>query len=174
MTAEMVIGNQGNNQNDEWSTPPEYIESARRVMGSIDVDPASNHLAQQYVNAGAYYTKENSSLVPEVEWCGNIWMNPPYSRVISEFVSKMENQFRLGNINSAIVVTNNGTDTRWFNTLLGMSSMVCFTRGRIGFINQNGERIRGNNKGQCFFYIGRDPERFAEEFEQYGNILEVR
>ena len=34
-----------------WHTPAEYIEAAREVMGSIDLDPASCHIAQQAVKA---------------------------------------------------------------------------------------------------------------------------
>jgi len=31
----------------EWNTPSEYIESARELMGKIDIDPASNKQAQE-------------------------------------------------------------------------------------------------------------------------------
>ncbi|MGL5581802.1 MAG: DNA N-6-adenine-methyltransferase [Cetobacterium sp.] len=170
----MVMNNHSNNNNDEWFTPPEYVDSARWVMEGIDVDPASNDVAQRHVGATVYYTKENSSLTPEVEWCGKVWMNPPYSRVIKEFVSKLVNQFHLGNVTQAIVVTNNGTDTRWYQELLSISTGICLPRGRIAFMNEHGERISNNNKGQTFFYIGQDFNRFAREFHQYGSILEVR
>jgi len=33
--------------NNEWNTPPEYVELAREVLGTIDIDPATNALAQQ-------------------------------------------------------------------------------------------------------------------------------
>ena len=34
---------------NEWNTPAKYIELARAVMGSIDLDPASNDCAQKKV-----------------------------------------------------------------------------------------------------------------------------
>jgi hypothetical protein len=40
----------------EWYTKPAYIEAARRVLGGIDLDPASCDLAQQTVKATAFYT----------------------------------------------------------------------------------------------------------------------
>jgi hypothetical protein len=35
--------------NMEWNTPAEYIELARNALGGIDLDPASNDLAQKTI-----------------------------------------------------------------------------------------------------------------------------
>lgn len=41
---------------EESYTPRQYIESARTVMGSIDLDPASNEIAQMTVKAELWLT----------------------------------------------------------------------------------------------------------------------
>ncbi len=46
----------------EWDTPPEWIERARRVMGTIDVDPASSEIAQQTVQAETWYDRNSDGL----------------------------------------------------------------------------------------------------------------
>lgn len=56
--------------NNSWGTPPHFIESARKVMGSIDTDPASNDEAQQIVQAEQYYTEDDSGL--DQYWNGNV------------------------------------------------------------------------------------------------------
>lgn len=166
--AMMVMNNHSNNTNDEWYTPPEYVDAARRVMGGIDLDPASNAISNEWIGAAEYYSIENSAF--NHEWHGRVWMNPPYSRIIKEFINKLVTEHEAGNVTEAIVVTNNGTDTRWFQQLSGAASAICLHRGRIGFLNEARERIDNNNKGQIFTYIGNRPDRFREEFEQFGSI----
>jgi hypothetical protein len=67
-----------NSGEQEWYTPPEYIEAARLAMGSIDCDPASSDIANQTVCATVYYTKQQDGL--SQVWNGNVWLNPPYSQ----------------------------------------------------------------------------------------------
>ncbi len=153
-------------QND-WYTPPKYIESARTVLGSIDVDPASSELAQQTVKAETYYTEETNGL--NKIWNGKVWMNPPYSMPeIQQFIDKLLNS----DVTEWIVLTNNSSDTGWFHKLMTAADMVCFTKGRVGFENIDGD-IMATRQGQTFFYKGNNNTAFVLEFVKYGAILEV-
>jgi DNA N-6-adenine-methyltransferase (Dam) len=68
----------------------------------------------------------------EQPWVGNIWFNPPYKRgVIERFVEKLICEF--AEISQAVVLVDNRTDTQWFHDFARVSSVIAFTRGRIGF-----------------------------------------
>ena len=64
-----------NSGNNEWYTPGYIIEAAKKVLGTIDLDPASSDIANSIIKANIYYTIENDGLTKE--WFGNIWLNPP-------------------------------------------------------------------------------------------------
>lgn len=158
-----VVNNSGNN---EWYTPSEYIESARAVMGSIDLDPASNELANQTVKATRFYDIETNGLLHD--WNGNIWMNPPYSSdLIERFADKLVEQIRADNVLSAIVLVNNATETRWFGKLASFANAVVFPQGRIRYDSPEGKKGTPL-QGQAFIYFGNDCNCFLQEFEQYG------
>jgi len=55
---------------------PKVSRIGSKVMGSIDLDPASNEGAQKNVMASTFYTEKENGL--NYEWHGNIWLNPPY------------------------------------------------------------------------------------------------
>jgi phage N-6-adenine-methyltransferase len=153
---------------NEWYTPSKYIEMARDVLGTIDVDPASNVTAQATVRSDRYYTVDNSGL--DKEWCGQVWMNPPYSQPeINQFADKLLEELKAGRTKAAIVLTNNSGDTSWHQALADDSKAMCITRGRIKFESPT----RTSNSpatGQSFFYFGPDPDRFAEVFKDIGRI----
>lgn len=152
---------------DEWYTPAEYIESARLVMGGIDLDPASCDAAQAEIQATRYYTKEDDGLAHQ--WEGRVFLNPPYSMpLVAEFVEKALTEFDAGHIDQAIILTNNCTDTRWFHSLLRFP--LCLTRGRVQFWRPDHENF-GTRQGQAFFYLGPNVERFIDEFTQHGVVL---
>jgi len=156
-----VSNNSGNN---EWYTPPEYIEKARRVMGSIDVDPASSALAQTIVNASVYYTILEDGL--DKEWNGNVWMNPPYARkLIGMFTDKLVEQIDKENVCQAIVLVNNQTESAWFSKIISKASAVGFTKKRIKFIDEKGFPSGAPLQGQSVIYIGDSPKKFVDEFK---------
>lgn len=154
---------------EESYTPAKYIESARKVLGVIDLDPASNTQAQETVKASTYYTIEDDGLTKD--WSGKVWMNPPYTaRIINKFMDKIIDGYVSGNITEAIVLTNNNTDTTWFHEGAAVASAICFTAGRISFYKEDGERSSPTN-GQLFFYFGNDINKFKNEFSQHGLVM---
>ena len=151
-----------NSTDNEWYTPSKYIESARKAMGSIDLDPASNDFANETVNAETYYTEEINGL--NQEWFGNIWMNPPYSTaLLSQFADKLV----ASDFTQAIVLVNNATETAWFEKMISRASAIVFHKGRIKFVKRDGEHGTPL-QGQAFIYYGDNAERFLEVFEEYG------
>lgn len=150
----------------EWYTPAEYIEAARLTLGAIDTDPASSVAAQQTVHAERFFAAADDGL--EQEWSGRVWLNPPYAwPLIEKFVDKLLAELASGRVTSAILLTNNFTDTAWFQRAESAAACVCFTLGRIQFIDPHGKRA-APTQGQAFFYFGPDASRFKQIFGQFG------
>lgn len=153
-----------NSGNNEWYTPIEYIEAARKAMGSIDLDPASSEIANKVVKAGTFYTAETNGL--DKRWGGNIWMNPPYSSdLIGKFVDKLVEERE--NYNQAIVLVNNATETEWFNKIVSIASAVCFPKGRVKFYMPDG-KTGAPLQGQAIIYIGDNIKAFMDAFSLFG------
>lgn len=153
-----------NSGNNEWYTPIDYIEAARDVMGSIDFDPASSEIANETVKAKEYYTAETNGL--DKAWHGNVWMNPPYaSDLIGKFIDKLIEE--LPNIEQAMVLVNNATETEWFNKLIPQASAVCFPRSRVKFYMPDG-KTGAPLQGQAIIYFGIHYDKFINVFSQKG------
>jgi len=155
---------------NEWYTPPQYIEAARQVMGDIDLDPASSEIANRIVGAKTYYTKEDDGLLHD--WYGRVWMNPPYaSDLIRVFASNLVKYVRRGYVPEACVLVNNATETNWFNVLLDVAACVCFIRGRVKFLDAAGNPSGAPLQGQALLYIGPNVRSFGRAFGKFGTVL---
>jgi DNA N-6-adenine-methyltransferase (Dam) len=154
---------------NEWYTPERHVELAREVLGTIDLDPASNDIAQATVKASKFFTIETNGL--DKPWRGKVWMNPPYSQPeIVHFTDKLIAEYKAGNVKEAIILTHNSTDTKWFDVLFKSSGAICFTTGRVKFVSPKGE-FAAPAMGQAFTYFGPHPDRFAEVFSEIGNVV---
>jgi ParB family chromosome partitioning protein len=162
-----VANNSGDN---EWYTPKEYIEAARQVLGSISLDPASNPLANDIVQAAHFYTAEDSGL--DKDWFGTVWMNPPYeSGLIGQFAEKLCDYYACGRVISAIVLVNNATETRWFQSIAEQASAACFPKGRVKFWHPR--KVAVPLQGQAILYLGPNNKKFARAFSQFGFCMEA-
>lgn len=158
----------------EWYTPSEYIEAARRVMGSIDTDPASCIKANETVKAKHFYTLEESGLDSENKWEGCVWLNPPYKMPdVSLFSKRLVEEFMSGSVSQGILLTHNSTDTAWWQHAAMHSQAICFTTGRINFNNNNSKAAAGPRQGQSFIYFGENVETFKGIFSAFGLIVAV-
>ena len=82
-----VRGTQGTGDN-EWYSPAHIISDARKVLGEIDLDPASSDQAQTTVQALRHFTQADDGL--KQAWLGTVWLNPPYAQPhIEHFADKL-------------------------------------------------------------------------------------
>src|SRR5690606_6676725 len=117
-------------EGDSWGTPTQWLDIARKVMGAIDLDPATNKGAQQIVKAAEFYTIADDGL--SKRWNGRVWMNPPYSQPwVTKFCEKLVIHYEAGEVVQACVLVNNATDTKFGQLLLTHCSAVLFTSGRV-------------------------------------------
>jgi phage N-6-adenine-methyltransferase len=154
----------GTGQN-ECYTPSQFLDAARAVLGSFDLDPASSEAAQRVVKAERFYTKEDDGLTKP--WYGRVWLNPPYGRLLmTRFVAKLLDELQAGNVSSAIMLAHSFTDTTWWQASYSQCDAACFPRGRLRF-----EGVPTTSAwGHSFLYYGPDRQKFVTRFSLFGCI----
>lgn len=154
----------------EWFTPSEYIEAARKVMGSIDIDPASCEEANKTVKAKRYYTSEDNGL--KKKWKGNVWLNPPYDHpIVDEFCQMLVKKVDSSETSQACIIVNNITETSAGQILLSACDAVCFPKGRVKFFNPTKKAGNSPLQGQMVLYFGQEAEMFRNTFSSFGACL---
>lgn len=172
---------------DRYFTGEDIIERARRVMGSIDVDPASERLANETVKAKKYYTVISNGL--KQEWHGNVWLNPPYSKgKIARFIAKAIIEFRSGRSKNMFVLVNVAGSSAWWHLLIRAANRwgipILFFKKRLKFYNPEVDALikagkikksDSNNASQALFFFSRNQGKkwkFIAEFNDLGSIIE--
>jgi phage N-6-adenine-methyltransferase len=156
----------GHNAGDnEWYTPAEIADAARRVLGAVDLDPASSAEANEVVKAAVYYDAETDGLAQD--WRGRVFMNPPYAQPwVRLFCEKLAAEYSAGNVTAAVVLVNNATETDWWQHLGRCAVALCLPDGRVKFWHPRKEATP--LQGQAILYLGQDEGKFAAEFAEVG------
>ena len=156
-------------KSNEWSTKPCYIELVRTVLGSIDLDPATNERAQQYIQAKTSYIQEDDGFSKDWQ-AKTFWMNPPYGKSkpkASEWILKAIAAYDASNIQAAILLVRG--DSKGMKQL-EQRFPCCSPNHRIAFIDANGQEQGNPPPGYRFFYLGPDKATFKRVFSAIGNI----
>jgi len=183
--------------NTEYFTPLAIIEAARRVMGSIDLDPASCLEANEIVKAAKIYTKDDDGL--SLPWQGRIFMNHPFGiaenacdpivtgkpcnkklcakrgwHQIKDYpgnagwINKLVNEYVTGNVKEACSICFASTSESWFQPLMRFPQ--CFLSPRTNYLDSDGKPVNGVSKGSVVTYFGTNVWGFAREFKSFGEI----
>lgn len=151
----------------EWYTPPEFVDMARTVLGGIDLDPASNPIAQGWVKAERFYTKDDDGLAQP--WAGRVWCNPPYGKFTKLFMERALAFYETGEVTDCIFLVNR-TGASWYVDLLERFSGVCQVRKRISFWTPEGKPEGSPRYYNDFLYLGKSTKKFQQVFSSVGKV----
>jgi len=179
----------------EHYTPTEINEAARRLMGAIDLDPASCARANKYVQATKIWTKRDDGL--KRPWSGRLFINPPGGVSVSDpatgkrkqiapslvrpFWERLASEYLAGRVEQAIWI---GFSLEQLQSLQlsadgGLSPLdvpLCFPRRRIRFLLPNGQpNPRPTHANYIAFLPPRDApgvaiKEFAALFAPFGAV----
>ncbi len=157
--------------NSEHYSPSCLVEPCRRVMGGIDLDPASCEVANQVVKAAKFYTLEIDGL--RQPWWGRVYLNPPFGNEWKRWIIKLGEELAAGRVQQACVVGPHNvlcsTDSPWFRILFQGSLLLPYKR--IGFLDPVTGKLAGPKYGTFCCYLGHRQIRFAQVFGDKGTIV---
>jgi phage N-6-adenine-methyltransferase len=115
---------------DDWATPQLLFNELNNIYNfTLDVAASSqNHKTEEWF--GLDHPIENRRDGLKKRWYGNVWCNPPYGRVIQDWVSKAYAYQGL-----SVLLLPSRTDTRWFHDYCYPNDRVKikFLKGRLKF-----------------------------------------
>lgn len=154
-------------QPERGYSPPEVIALAQQVMETIDLDPCSDAIAQQWGQTSAYYAPDQDGL--SHPWFGRVWLYPSASGKAGKWTKKAIAEYEIGNMTEAIILVKASPNSKWFQKLI-RSFPACFPNEPIQFLDAQGHPLPKPQNGNTFFYLGQNPERFKQVFGAIGSI----
>lgn len=118
-------------KSDMWETPQNLFDELN-VEFSFTLDPCAtdeNHKCDKY------YTVKDNGLAQD--WFGETaFVNPPYGRVIGDWVKKCHDEYIKNNITVVMLIPAR-TDTKWqHDYIFNGAKVICFIKGRLKFENR--------------------------------------
>jgi predicted flap endonuclease-1-like 5' DNA nuclease len=148
-------------------TPPEIIDLVRVAMGEIDLDPASDNVAQQWVQARNYYAPALDGL--SHPWFGRVWLHPPSDGKTAKWTSKLLDEYESGRVTEAVLLVRPSAGSKWFQKLTRLFS-VCFPDERLKFLDDQRIPQPQPKHGNAIFYLGINCQQFGQVFGTIGSV----
>jgi len=125
-----MVGYMPQAKTDLWYTPHDFFAQCVEEFGVFDLDPAAT---KENAKSKRFFTLEDDAL--SQDWVGsNVWLNPPYGRVLNEWVDKAILEFESGRSKRIVMLLPVRSDTKWFHKLYSRSDTeVRLLKGRLKF-----------------------------------------
>ena len=147
---------------DGWLTPSIVLDAAVDVLGTIDLDPASDG---QHVPAERHFTRDDDGLDTSNPWQGRVFLNPPASpELIIRFIDRLTFEYAASHVTEAIIVAPAITDSVWFRKLAGFVRAF-LAKPRVGDAASISDPL-------VAIYIGERENIFFESFKQLGDLYQ--
>jgi DNA N-6-adenine-methyltransferase (Dam) len=114
-------------RNDRWLTPASVVAA----LGKFDLDPCG---APDHPLAEHTYLLENGDDGLDDPWFGRVWLNPPYGRMMRDWVERMVEH----GTGTALLPVATGTKL-WQDVVFREASAIHFYRHRIKFLRRDGK-----------------------------------
>lgn len=162
---------------DSWRTPntkdQPVVDLVKKALGGqIWLDPCSG--SGSNIPAAVRYYKQDDGLARHNTWSKTLFINPPFSDPFP-WVERCCFEFARGNVSTAImllkagVVSNVGTG----ELINKYASAICHWRGRINFLNDKGNPIKGSDFDCVLIYFGARLDLFRKNFGGRGTIATI-
>ena len=115
-----------------WHTPASLFDRVEAAVGPFDLDPCAPSTGGSPVRVRVRFTERDDGL--SLDWFGRVFMNPPYGRALSSWVSKAKSEADKGALVVGLVPAR--TDTAWWQDYVAPCASVVFLRGRLAFGGQ--------------------------------------
>ena len=112
---------------DDWATP-QYLFDEWNAKYQFDLDAAAsstNHKCDNWY--GLDHPEESRRDGLAQGWTGTTWVNPPYGRVLNQWVGHAAEQ-----LSPVVMLLPARTDTRWFHSYC-INQRITFIKGRVKF-----------------------------------------
>ena len=162
---------------DSWRTPntreQPIVDLVKQALGgNIWLDPCSDSSAK--VPASVRYFKDDDGLAESNAWTRTVFVNPPFSDP-SPWVEKCCLSIARGNVSAAIMLLKAGTvsNVGTGELISKYASAVCHWRGRIDFLNDEGNPVKGSDFDCVLVYFGDRLDLFRQAFSNRGTISTI-
>ena len=112
---------------DDWATP-QYLFDEWNAKYDFDLDAAAsiqNHKCANWYGLDHPNADRRDGLAQA--WTGKTWVNPPYGRVLNQWVGHAAEQ-----LSPVVMLLPARTDTRWFHSYC-INQRITFIKGRVKF-----------------------------------------
>lgn len=123
---EQTLKTMFSSETDQWATPQAFFDRLNAEF-NFTLDPCADDTNHK---CDLYFTKEDNGLAQD--WRAHtVFMNPPYGRVIGDWIRKAYEESQKGATVVALIPSR--TDTTYWHEYVMKAAEIRFVRGRLKF-----------------------------------------